>query len=151
MYLSDQPNGDLNHSVYCNFGKAVLFHSKGYKVTWWFVNGKFNDIGFNFYRKERWIVGLFSARLWTASTQPSQKESAVLTVSVTPVWLTTSPTTSGKPVQMATESQGLVALYGRWWDLLAQPANARYDGPAGMVMERTWINSGSLSALGGSH
>lgn len=46
-------------------------------------------------------------------------------MSVTPVWLTTSPMTSGKPVQMAMESQGLVVLYGQWWDLPAQPANAR--------------------------
>ena len=36
---------------------------------------------------------------------------------------------------MAMESQDLAVLYGQWWDLLVQPANARYDGQGRMVME----------------
>jgi len=36
---------------------------------------------------------------------------------------------------MAMESQDLAALCGQWWDLLALPANARYDGQGRMVIE----------------
>lgn len=36
---------------------------------------------------------------------------------------------------MTMGSQGLVALYGQWWDLLVRPANARYDGQGRMGME----------------
>lgn len=36
---------------------------------------------------------------------------------------------------MVMELQDLAALYGQWWDLLVQPANARYDGQGRMVME----------------
>lgn len=53
---------------------------------------------------------------------------------------------------MVTESQDLVALYGQWWDLLVQPANARYAGQGdGNGNVCCCIKSGSLSTLGKSH
>lgn len=36
---------------------------------------------------------------------------------------------------MAMESRDLVVLYGQWWDLLVQPANARYDEQDKVVMK----------------
>lgn len=36
---------------------------------------------------------------------------------------------------MVMELQDLAALYGQWWDLPVQPANARYDGQGSTVME----------------
>lgn len=44
MHSCGTPNCGLDHSVYCNFGKTTLFHSKGYKVSCWLIIGKFNAL-----------------------------------------------------------------------------------------------------------